>query len=352
MLNVYTLNEAKRWDAIVRSFPDYDVYWLNGYVKAFQVHGDGEPMLLFYDAGSTRGINVVMKRDIAKAAPFRDAIKEDSYYDITTPYGYGGWLIEGKNINNLFRSYFDWLNENNVVSEFARFHPVIKNHEACQSFYEIDQLGEVVCMDLSSPDVIWNNLTRENRNRIRKAIKNGVQVNNGNSSEIYEQFRRIYNTTMDRNNAEDYYYFDQAFYQSVLKELSQNSRVFWAEKDGEIIAASIMIYANGHMNFHLSGSLEEYNCLAPNNLIMYNAALWGYGNGYRILLLGGGVGSKEDTLLRYKKTFYKGGGNHFFIGKKVINQEKYDYLVNLRNPDESQFFPQYRSPTAKWEADQ
>lgn len=343
MLSVYILDEAERWNAIVRSFQDYDVYWLNSYVSTFQVHGDGEPLLLFYDDGSTRGVNVVMKRDIARATPFRDYIEKDSCFDIATPYGYGGWLIEGKNVERLFYAYFDWLNKNHIVSEFVRFHPMIKNHEGCQSFYEIDQLGEVVCMDLSSPDVIWNNLSRENRNRIRKAIKNGVRVYNGNSPEIYEQFRRLYNATMDRNNAEEYYYFDRAFYQSVLKELSLNSRVFWAEKDGEIIAASIMIYANGRMSFHLSGSLEQYNCLAPNNLIMYNAALWGCENGYKTLLLGGGVGSKEDTLLRYKKTFYKGEGNHFFIGKKVINREKYDYLVNLRNLDESQYFPQYRA---------
>ena len=115
-----------------------------------------------------------------------------------------------------------------------------------------------------------------------------------------------------------------------------------AEKDGDVIAASIMIFANGHLNFHLSGSLEEYNALAPNNLIVYNAAIWGHENGYKSFHLGGGVGSKDDTLLRYKKTFYKGERNHFFIRKKIISPEKYNYLVNLRGIDNSQYFPQYR----------
>ena len=343
MLNVYTLEQAEKWDTIVRSFQYYDIYWLSGYVKTFQVHGDGNPILFFYDDGSTRGINVIMMRDIAKATSFRSLIEEDCYFDIATPYGYGGWLIEGKSVNNLFQTYFDWLDKNNIICEFVRFHPVLKNHELCQEFYETDRLGEVVCMDLSSSKVIWNNLTRENRNRIRKAIKNDVRIYNGSSPELCEQFRRIYNATMDRNNADEYYYFDQSFYQSLLSEVAHNSSVFWAEKDGKIIAASIMIYANGRMSFHLSGSLEDYNCLAPNNLIMYNAALWGCENGYKTLLLGGGVGSKQDTLLRYKKTFYKGEGNHFFTGKKIINQEKYDFLVNLRNLDENHFFPQYRA---------
>ena len=343
MLSVYTLEDTEKWDTIVHSFHDYDIYWLSGYVKTFQIHGDGNPILFFYDDGNTHGINVTMLRDIAKDVHFRDYIEGNRYFDIATPYGYGGWLIEGENVEQLFRTYFDWLENNHIICEFVRFHPLVKNHEACRNFYDIDRLGEVVHMDLSSPEVIWNNLTSENRNRIRKALNNNVRVQHGNSSEIYVEFQRIYNATMDRNKANDYYYFNQSFYKSVLNELSHNSQIFWAEKDGEVIAASIMIFANEHLNFHLSGSLEEYNTLAPNNLIMYSAAIWGYENGYRTFLLGGGVGSKDDTLLRYKKTFYKGERNHYFIGKKIISPEKYNYLVNMMGINESQFFPQYRA---------
>ena len=40
MLNVYTLEQAEQWDAVVRSFSDYDTYYLSGYVKAFRLHGE------------------------------------------------------------------------------------------------------------------------------------------------------------------------------------------------------------------------------------------------------------------------------------------------------------------------
>lgn len=49
MLSVYSLEQSAQWDAIVRSFPMYDVYWLSGYVKAFKLHGDGEPLLIWYE---------------------------------------------------------------------------------------------------------------------------------------------------------------------------------------------------------------------------------------------------------------------------------------------------------------
>lgn len=40
-LKVFTLQQIEEWDRIVRSFENYDVYWQSGYVKAFEIHGDG-----------------------------------------------------------------------------------------------------------------------------------------------------------------------------------------------------------------------------------------------------------------------------------------------------------------------
>ena len=342
-LSVLTLEQSEQWDIIVRSFKTYDVYWLSGYVKAFQIHGDGEPLLFYYDDGTNRGINVVMKRDVSKDERFCGKIEEGKYFDFATPYGYGGWIIEGNDSSELFKSYENWSSNNGIISEFVRFHPMVKNHEACQSFFETIQLGEVVHMELNSPELIWENITSKNRNMIRKAIKNDVKIYNGRFPEIFNKFRAVYNSTMDKDDAEEYYYFKPEFYSSVLDDLSENSQIFWAEKDGEVIAASIMIYANGYMNYHLSGSLREFSSLAPGNLILYKAALWGCANGYRTLYLGGGVGSGEDSLFKFKRSFYKGDLNHFYIGKKIHNQELYDYLLNIRGEIENpSFFPMYR----------
>ncbi len=343
MLDVYTIEKKEHWDSIVRSFHNYDVYWLSGYVKAFQIHGDGQPLLFRYEGEKIRGINVVMKRDVAKDRRFIDKIPEGQYFDFATPYGYGGWIIEGEQTQELFTAYENWIKENGIVSEFVRFHPLIKNHEGCSAFYKVIQLGEVVHMDLSSPENIWDNITSKNRNMIRKAIKNEVKVYNGRFPEIFERFREIYNKTMDKDDAEDYYYFKPNFYISLLEDLPHNSQVFWAEKNKQVIAASIMVYANGHMNYHLSGSQREFGSLSPGNLLLYNAALWGCANGYKTFYLGGGVGSGEGSLFRFKRAFYKGDLNRFYIGKKIYDGRKYNELTDMRkeieNPD---YFPKYR----------
>lgn len=47
MLEIIDIEDRFHWDEIVTGFSLYDVYYLSGYVKAFQIHGDGEPQLLF-----------------------------------------------------------------------------------------------------------------------------------------------------------------------------------------------------------------------------------------------------------------------------------------------------------------
>lgn len=342
-LTVYSLEQSEQWDAVVRSFKDYDTYWLSGYVKAFHIHGDGDPFLFYFEGDETRGINVVMKRDVSKDERFKGKIEERKYFDFATPYGYGGWIIEGAGTKELFDAYSSWLQENEIICEFVRFHPMVKNHEGCKGFYEVIQLGEVVHMDLSSPETIWENIISKNRNVIRKAIKNDIRIYNGRFPEIYEKFRVIYNGTMDKDNAEEYYYFKQEFYKSVLEDLPQNAQVFWAEKDGQVIAASIILGANKRINYHLSGSMREFSSLAPTNLLLYQVALWGCANGYRTLYLGGGVGSGEDSLFKFKRAFYKGELNHFYIGKKIYNKSRYAELLKMRAEiANSGYFPKYR----------
>ena len=344
MLKVYRMDQKDEWDTIVKSFKQYDTYFLNGYTRAFELHGDGTPFLLYYETSNLRAVNVVMKRDIAYDKNFIGKIQEGEFFDFATPYGYGGWLIEGEDIKRLFETYEDWCKKNSIVSEFVRFHPLVKNHLNCQDFYEVVRLGEVVHMELTSPETIWNNLTSKNRNHIKNAIKKGVKIYNGRYPEIFEIFRTIYNSTMDKDNAEQYYYFNESFYKSVLEDLPQNAQVFFAVKDDAVIAASIMLAANGYMNYHLSGSLREYSSLAPINLLLYEAALWGCSNGYKTLYLGGGVGSGEDNLLKFKKAFYKGELNRFYIGKKVYIPNVYEELTELRADSiyNNSFFPLYR----------
>ena len=344
MLEVYKLEQSYEWDEIVRSFKNYDVYWLSGYVKAFKIHGDGEPLLFYYKDENTKGINVVMKRDVAEDKHFVENIPKSAYFDFATPYGYGGWIVEGDSTEALFQQYFEWCKNNGIISEFIRFHPVLNNQIRSRNEYKVIDLGNTVTLDLSSQEEIWANITSKNRNMIRKAQKAGIEIYNDRSEVLFEQFRDIYNATMKKDEAEEYYFFGNEFYKSIFNDLPENAQLFYAVLDNEIIAASIMIYADGKLNYHLSGSEYKYRSLAPSNLLLYKAALWGCENGCKTFHLGGGVGSGEDNLFKFKKSFYrKDDLTRFSIGQKVIDEDKYNELLDLRDDlHNTGYFPKYR----------
>lgn len=351
-LQVFSLDQSEEWDQIVRSFSFYDAYYLSGYVKAFHIHGDGDPLLFYYESkgSAVRGMNVVMKRDIADSGQFSGKLEHGTNFDFATPYGYGGWLIEGEgNTEQLFFAYERWCVEHGIVSEFVRFHPVLRNYEKAAGAYDVVPLGRTVAIDLSSPETIWSNFTSNNRNMIRKAQKNGVKIYSGRSEELFAKFAKIYEESMDRDSATKYYYFGPAFYQSICYDLPENAEVFYAvNSQGEMISASIMLQANGRMNYHLSGVKTEYRSLAPTNLLLYKAALWGSTNGCKTLHLGGGLSSEEDDLYKFKKSFYRQEPCRFHIGRKVFDTARYNELLSIRKAadpliENTSFFPAYRA---------
>lgn len=343
MIQIFNMSQTKEWDELVRSFANYDVYYLSGYVKAFQIHGDGEPQLFYYNENGLRGIYVYMKRNTTI----------EDVYDSITPYGYGGFLLEGddseENMKALWKAYVEKMKSENIVDNFVRYHPVLANAVLMKACSDVIDLGKTVSMDLTSEEVIWKNIHSKNRNMIRKAEKNGIVIKHGQGLELFDDFIKIYNATMDKDNAEPYYYFKPEFYKSIHEDLKDNYEMFWAEYDDKIIAMSIMIYANGRLNYHLSGSDLQYRNLAPSNLLLYKAAMWGMEKGMKTFHLGGGVGSGEDNLYKFKIAFNRFSDCQFSIAKHIFDNEKYDELVAERASrdagfdKESKFFPLYRS---------
>lgn len=343
MIKLYDLSHSGEWDDIVSAFPNYDIYYLSGYVKAFHIHGDGEPFLLYYESQGLRAIYVYMKRHTAI----------EGEYDSVTPYGYGGVLFEGDtseaNLKAFWKAYLDEMAKEHIVDNFVRYHPILKNAVPMKPISNVIDLGKTIAMDLSSPELIWENIHSKNRNMIRKAEKNGIVIEHGKGMELFDKFIEIYNATMDKAHAEEYYYFRHPFYESIHNDLRNNYEMFYAMLDDKIIAMSIMIFANGRMNYHLSGSDIEYRNLAPSNMLLYKAALWGCEQGFKTFHLGGGVGSGEDNLYKFKAAFNKNSDYQFSIGKQIFNQAKYDELVRIRkesdaNFDEtSSYFPVYRA---------
>lgn len=149
---VYKIDDINTWNEVIKGFKQYDIYYIANYTKAFQFHGDGEPMLFYYEDEKIKAINVVMKRDIEKDVNFKEKIEPETYFDITTPYGYGGFIVEGTindtSLHQLNEAYSEYCASNNIISEFVRFHPVLQNAKINEGIYDVINLGNTITIEL------------------------------------------------------------------------------------------------------------------------------------------------------------------------------------------------------------
>lgn len=347
---VITTDNSEGWETVIKSFKQADSYYTQGYVKSFMVHGDGVPMLLYYDNNRLKAMNVVMLRCINDIT-YLGLDDYKKFYDISTPYGYGGFILEGEDDDSVIKlfedDYLKFCQSNDIVCEFVRFHPVLKNHNKVDSLYEVIHIGNTVVMNLENEEQIWSDITSKNRNIIRKAIKNNVTIHRGNSRELIGQFMCMYNKTMDRDNARPYYYFGREFYDTLFNESKDEVTIFYAEYESQIISMSIILIKNGQVHYHLSASEFEFRSLGATNLLLWEVAKWGCSQGCKTFHLGGGIGGDiHDTLFKFKKSFNRNSESQFYIGRKIFDNNVYDFLVKTAQEKvtlDKKFFPVYRS---------
>ena len=198
-------------------------------------------------------------------------------------------------------------------------------------------------MKLDNPEQIWNDMEGRCRTSIRKALNNNLVVRSGFSREMFDEFKKIYLETMKRDDADEYYYFNEKFFDSIYENLGGFAKVFTVYLNDIPISSSIVMFNGTSAHYHLSGTLSEYMKFGANNLVLYRIALELCENGCKTFHLGGGYGGDSSPLLKFKRSFNKFGDLDFYIAKKIYNQKMYDYLCAEKDVVvDSTFFPAYR----------
>lgn len=345
MLEIITVEEKEKWNKIVRSFADYEVFYLNEYVQAFQMQGNGDPLLFYYEDVDGRAMNVVMKRDIALDKQFEGKLNKNKYYDISTPYGYGGIWYEKQFPKKFLTEYEDYCRKNGYVSEFIRF-------ELFQDFYkyydgEVETRTHNIVRNLEMPlDEMLMDFEHKVRKNLKKAVRNELCILIDEDGSRLDDFLKIYYETMERNEASDSYYFSKEFYEKI-NEMKDNIVYFYVMYEEKIISTELVIYGAKNAYSYLGGTDSNFYELRPNDFLKFEIIKWCKEKGLENFVLGGGYG-EDDGIFRYKKSLAPNGVRDFYIGRKIINETVYKELVEIRQKmgtleKESQYFPEYRS---------
>lgn len=348
MITEIEVNEKDRWNEIVHSFIDYDVFYLNDYVVAFMTENasNGEPVLLYYENGEDRAINVVFKRDIALDKHMRGKISKGQFYDLITPYGYGGFCGTVRDYEFLNQIYNEYCLSKCYVCEFVRFELFSDYFAHYDGTVETKTHNVVRSLEISI-DEIWMDFKQKVRKNVKRANTYNLEIIIENTGEYLDDFLGIYYATMDRSNAENEYYFSRQFYE-LLNQMHDNIMYFHVVYEGKIVSTELVIYGSENAYSYLGGTNREYFDLRPNDFLKFEIIKWAKEKGLKNFVLGGGYGS-DDGIFQYKTCLAPHGVKDFYIGKKILNKAVYNKLCSIRgvksssvNLKEIGFFPEYR----------
>ncbi len=347
------VKNKERWNCIIQKFSKKDIYFYYGYFSPFKNNGDGKPILYYFECEYGKVAYTFMLRDIGESSNLKDKVEIDKYFDITSVYGYGGPLFEVSEDNcdlnmlkkRFYKAFSNYCKRTNIISQFDRFHPLIKNYSFFDGYSQLINIRKTVGLELVDENTILENMKANCKKNIRRAKKSDVKVVIENDFKTLPTFITIYNSTMKRNEAVDYYFFNDNFFEDTVENLKENLLIANAYYKDKIIVSALIMTNGEYLHYHFAGGLREYSSVRGNNLLIFEVAKWGSENGYKYFHLGGGYESENDSLYRFKKTFSKIEDNDYYIGKKIHDRHMYNTLNNIVNnskPDETNYFPQYR----------
>ena len=300
-----------------------DIYFSPEYYSLYQNYGDGEAQCFIFEKNGNIALYPFLKNPITTLGYQLD--KE--YYDIQGAYGYNGLIASSDDDGFLadFWEEFDaYCQENDIVAEFMRFHPLLNNQRLASPQMKIYYSRHTVALDLTDDDIWMHQISSKNRNMIRKAEKEGVTIV---ESDDYETFRKLYDGTMSDLHAEDFYFFPPSYYEEYKQTFKDKSLLCLAILDGKVIAGSMFMFSDDYAHYHLSARDREYSRYAANNLILWYGIQKAKERGCKWFHFGGGTtGDDDDSLLKFKKEFSK-TLCEFWIGKRVHNQAVYNQIV-------------------------
>jgi serine/alanine adding enzyme len=323
-----------------------DIFFTSEYGKLNELVESGTSVVYNFECeyGTIRHVFIKRRIDIP--------VSDITYYDIVSPYGYGGpVIIESNNKEKLILAYFnefsDYCSKNNIISEFIRFH-LFDNIDVRTLFYgETYPLSNNIIRDFElSMDEIWMEFEHKVRKNVKRALSKKLTIEIDFSGLYLSDFLKIYYATMDRNNARDYYYFTEKYFEELNLNLKGHYAYFHTIIDSKIISTELVLFSDKYVYSFLGGTIAEFYDYRPNDFLKYEIIKWCKETQKEKFILGGGY-TKDDGISRYKKGFAPSGNATFYIGKKIHDQAVYNKLLALKTEQpgfdvNTKFFPAYR----------
>lgn len=134
-------------------------------------------------------------------------------------------------------------------------------------------------------DSISKSLHRTQRQNIKTAEKNGVEIKRGENLDYLRTFYKLHSLTRRRQGVpvQPWRFFELLFTR-IIKQ--GNGYILLANKDGQCLAAGLFLHWHQTLCYKYAASGDRDHNLRPNHLLTWEAIRWGYENGYKVFDFG------------------------------------------------------------------
>lgn len=348
MHQIIPFSAPERWERAYAQASRKDVFYRHAYAELCHCMGDGDPFLFVYEDGAGNTVCYAFIRRPLRVLPFAgDAGLEGDWYDIVSPtYGFGGPLCAEPDAQVLpaFRAAFEeYCRGANIVSEFVRFHPLLRNGQHLGGMMDITFDRETVFVDVTrTEDELFAHYHSNHQRNIRKALRHGLEFRMLAGPEARQQlevFYRLYRETMDKVGAYPYYYFSTEYLERLFSRFGPDALLGAVFLEGRMLSAALCLREGDTLVYHLGASEEASLHLGMNVFQFHQLALWARRQGLRAFYLGGGHRGR-DSLFQFKHRFNPEGVLEVHNGKKVHHPEVYARLAESWKRYHAQEFPE------------
>lgn len=293
-------------------------------------------------AGSNRTWSVIADSRSLWQMPVVLSPIQQGGFEASSPYGYSGIFADRSLSEVQVAEYWEQtlriLRRSEVVSLFLRFPSFTYPGVGIDSFKRLKQLelelvSKTIEVATPTPEKVWSGLSGRARTATRKALKLGMTAEVSRASELTlganSVFRDLYERTMNRIGAADHHIYGDAYYSTLLAGMSDKIYVVnVTTHEGKPAASAIILLDSSVVHYHLSGSDPEEARNGANNLLLWTVLEWTSRRAFQSVHLGGGL-TDGDSLFNFKDSF-GGSSREFWVGRAVIDEERYSELARIR----------------------
>lgn len=361
-ITVLDSTQSHEWNACLNQMIEKDIYFSANYFRLFEREEDQRAEMFVFSQNEQMIMYPYLLRDISHLPSIQAAGLQGDWYDISTPYGYGGPISNvppGEERRKLFREFgavfTEYCKSKQILTEFIRFHPLARNAMEYQEGLHTERNRNTVYVDLTvnSETELLRSYRSNHKRNVQKAKVSHSVIRRSNPAGRLETFAKLYYATMEDLKADDFYFFPLPFLQDTFHQLEGRLELFEVMDGSHTVASCIVLHEKPWMHYHLCGWDRNYIHWSPTKLLIHEAALWGLENGFEKFHLGGGY-KGDDKLYQFKSGFNsKSEPLSYHLGKRVFFPEHYDNISSLyrdRDQVEHDYFPIYRKPYQREES--